>query len=180
MDNACFVRFVSNRTTRFQHDTTRSTLSCAGGREDSQHGNPGSGSVMIPRASGPAITGQDPRKMFSPPGPEQGHSSVTAYSAPDYCLQFTSGNYEGVQCGASLQSSLVTNLLPEWVFGWQLAILLDKATSWYNLSTIFNGMFIKSININIYLMSVLYQSPSLHFHHQIFRTSLGGKHSVSG
>ena len=123
MDNACFVRFVSNRTTRFQHDTTRSTLSCAGGREDSQHGNPGSGSVMIPRASGPAITGQDPRKMFSPPGPEQGHSSVTAYSAPDYCLQFTSGNYEGVQCGASLQSSLVTNLLPEWVCGWQLAIV---------------------------------------------------------
>ena len=104
MDNACFVSLlVSNRTTRFQHDTTRSTLSCAGGREDSQHrGNPGS--VMIPRASGPASPGQHPRKMFSPPGPEQGHSSVTAYSAPDYCLQFTSGNYEGVQCGASLHS----------------------------------------------------------------------------
>ena len=104
MDNACFVRLLaSNSPTRYPHDTTWSSLLCA---EEERIPNMAIDSrlrqlrlgavqcneVMIPRASG--APGPDPRKMFSPPGPdpwaEQGHSSDTAYSGPDYCIEYNS------------------------------------------------------------------------------------------
>ena len=139
IDNACFVRLLaSNSTTRYPHDTTWSTLLCA---EEERIPNMAIDSrlrqlrlgavqcieVMIPRASG--APGPDPRKMFSPPGPdpwaEQGHSSDPACSGPDYCVEYNS--HPGIMKASRrcviaeiTRNQLITHTPYICIFGWQL------------------------------------------------------------